>query len=321
MGLNDSLPVVLAAAGVTLGTPLVFAAIGELLAERSGVINLGVEGMMLMGAVTGIWAVQRTPGPAVVALAAGILAAAFAGAAVALIHAFVSISLRATQILSGLALGLFAGGLSSYLGDTWNLSDVPAAHQFQSWDPFGLQRLPIIGPIFFDQSILVYGSWACVALVAVYISRTTPGLKMTAVGQNPAAADRDGVHVTRYRYIHVLVGGAFAGVAGACFTLWLSPQWVGGGLVTGGAGWIAIALVIFGGWRPLPCLLGAYLFGALTALPPNLQARGISIAPGEVFQALPYIMTIVVLVVTKLGLGRRRGAPAALGAPYVREER
>ena len=142
---------------------------------------------------------------------------------------------------------------------------------------------------------------------------------MRAVGESPAAADAMGISVTRYRYLHTLAGGAFAGVGGACFSLALTPQWVDG--LTAGAGWIAIALVIFAFWRPDLCLVGAYVFGAFSALPLILQARGVTIAP-QVFQALPYVMTIVVLVLVSTGSARRRlGAPAALGTPYVREER
>jgi simple sugar transport system permease protein len=321
---NSSLTVVVLAAGVAYGTPLLFASLGELLSERSGVLNLGVEGMMLVGAVMGFFTVQRLGGPSALVLTAGVLVAAAMGAAMALIHAFLTITLRASQIVSGLALTLFAGGagLSSYLGDDLNLGGLPANHQFHDVDAFGLQKLPIVGPIVFGQPALVYVSWLCVLAVWFYLSRTRLGLNVRAVGEAPAAADAMGIHVTAYRYAHVLAGGALAGVAGASFSLSITPEWVGGGLLTNGAGWIAIALVIFAFWRPELCLVGAYFFGALQALPPNLQARGVTIAPSDVFNALPYVVTIVVLVLVSSGLGRRRlGAPAALGVPYVREER
>jgi general nucleoside transport system permease protein len=317
---NNGIVVVVAASGVLYGTPLLFAALGELLAERSGVLNLGVEGMMLVGAVMGFWAVQRVHGDSAVVLTVAILVAALAGAAIALIHAFLVITLRANQIVSGLAVTIFAGaaGLSSYLGNDFNLADKPARHAFDPILPSSLQKLPIVGPILFAQPLLVYISWVFVTLIALYLSQTRPGLNVRAVGESPAAADAMGINVARYRYAHTLVGGAFAGVGGACFSLSITPQWVDG--LTQGAGWIAIALVIFAFWRPELCLVGAYFFGAFSALPFTLQARGVTIAP-ELFQALPYVATVVVLVIVSMGWTKRGlGAPAALGTPYVREE-
>jgi general nucleoside transport system permease protein len=278
---------------------------------------------MLMGAVTGFWTVQRLDVTGDVSLAGALAVAALAGAAMALIHAFLVITLRANQIVSGLALTIFAGaaGLSSYLGNDLKLSASPARHHFPELDVLGLADAPVVGPILFGQSVLVYTSWLAVVAVGIYLARTRPGLNLRAVGESPATADAMGIGVTRYRYVHTLVGGALAGVAGACYSLQITPQWVTG--ITGGAGWIAIALVIFSFWRPDLLLAGAYLFGAFSALPFTLQARGyLSDVPGEVFQALPYVMTVVVLVIVSTGFEKRRlGAPAALGTPYVREER
>ena len=322
-GVNNGFVVLLVAAAVLYGTPLLFAALGELLAERSGVVNLGVEGMMLLGAVMGFWAVQRLQATGTVTLAAAIGVAALAGALMALIHAFLVITLRANQIVSGLALTIFAGaaGLSSYLGNDLSLSGVPADHSFASLDVLGLGDLPVVGPIIFDQSALVYLSWAFVLGIGLYLARTRPGLNVRAVGESPAAADAMGINVTVYRYAHTLAGGALAGIGGACFSLQITPQWTTG--LTGGAGWIAVALVIFAFWRADLCLVGAYLFGAFSALPFLLQARGwLTGVPSEVFTSLPYVMTIVVLVAVSSGAAKRRlGAPAALGIPYVREER
>jgi ABC-type uncharacterized transport system permease subunit len=318
---NNSLIVVVLSSGVLYGTPLLYAALGEVLAERSGVLNLGVEGMMLMGAVMGFWTVERVHGPTPLILAASIGVAALAGAVMAAIHAFLVITLRANQIVSGLALTIFAGaaGLSSYLGNDLQLAGKPAKHQFQEIFPTSWQDLPVVGPIIFGQSLLVYASWVCVVLVALYLTRTRLGLNLRAVGESPAAADAMGVSVSRYRYAHTLVGGAFAGVGGAAFSLSITPQWVDG--LTQGAGWIAIALVIFAFWRPTLCLLGAYFFGAFTALPFALQGHGVTVAP-ELFQTLPYVATIVALVLVSSRAARLRfGAPAALGLPYVREER
>jgi ABC-type uncharacterized transport system permease subunit len=316
--INNSVWVVVLASAVTYGTPLLYAALGELLTERAGVLNLGVEGMMLIGAVMGFWAVQRTG-----SLLLAIVVAAIAGASMALIHAFLVITLRANQIVSGLALTIFAGaaGLSSYLGNDLNLADQPARHAFTPFLPHSWQTASVVGPILFKQSALVYASWALVVIVGLYLNRTRLGLNVRAVGESPEAADAMGISVTAYRYAHTLVGGAFAGVGGACFTLWITPQWVDG--ITAGAGWIAIALVIFAFWRPALCLVGAYLFGAFSGIPFAFQARGILTGiPPELFQSLPYVMTIVVLViVSSAGARRRLGAPAALGTPYVREER
>jgi general nucleoside transport system permease protein len=319
---NNSILVLVIASGVAYGTPLLYASLGELLAERSGVLNLGVEGMMLVGAVMGFWTVQRVGGGSAVSLTAAILVAALFGALMALILAFLAITLRASQIVSGLALTIFAGaaGLSSYLGNDLNLASNPASHSFQAVFPSSWQNWPVVGPILFSQNVLVYASWVLVALVWIYLARTRPGLNVRAVGEAPEAADAMGINVAAYRYAHVLAGGALAGVAGATFTLAITPQWVDG--ITGGAGWIAIALVIFAFWRPELCLVGAYFFGALQALPSQLQARDIHVGPSELYNALPYVMTVLVLVLVSTGWAKRRlGAPAALGVPYVREER
>src|SRR5438128_3050745 len=251
MSVNHSLIVSVLAQAVTYGPPMLFAALGELLAERSGVLNLGVEGMMLVGAVMGFWASQRGPGPTALVLILAVATAAFAGLTMAAIHAFLVVSLRASQIVSGLALTIFAGGLglSSYLGNDVGLADVPPKHQFSDIDVFGLADTRVVGPIFFHQSALVYASWACVVLVALYLSRTRFGLNVRAVGENPGAADAMGINVTRYRYAHVLAGGAFAGLGGACYSLAITPGWSDGDALVGGAGWIAIALVIFSFWR------------------------------------------------------------------------
>lgn len=320
--MNNSLLVVLLASGVAYGTPLLYASLGELLAERSGVLNLGVEGMMLVGAVMGFWTVERVHADTTVILLAALVVAALAGAAMAAIHAFLVITLRASQIVSGLALTIFAGaaGLSSYLGNDLNLAGVPATLTFHPVFPSSTQNWPVVGPIVFGQTPLVYGSWVCVVAVGLYLSRTRPGLNVRAVGESPAAADTMGINVVAYRYAHTIVGGAFAGVAGATITLSITPQWVDG--ITNGAGWIAIALVIFAFWRPELCLVGAYFFGALQALAPELQARNISFGPTELWtNSMPYVATIAVLVIVSSSSARRRlGAPAALGIPYVREE-
>jgi simple sugar transport system permease protein len=323
MSINDGLLVIVLAQAVQYGTPLLYAALGELLAERSGVLNLGVEGMMLFGAATGYWATHRVHGSNSAVLAVAVFAAALGGAAMAAIHAFLTITMRANQVVSGLALTIFAGGLglSAYFGNEVHLADYPPTHQFGAIDVFGLKDLWVFGPILFHQSALVYASWALTAGVAFYLGRTRWGLNVRAVGEAPGAADAMGINVNLSRYVHVIVGGAFAGVAGACYSLSITPGWVAGDVLVGGAGWIAIALVIFAFWRAELCLVGAYLFGGLAALPFALQAHEVDVTP-EFLNALPYVMTVVVLVIVSTSLGKRRlGAPAALGVPYVREER
>ncbi|HET7745383.1 MAG TPA: ABC transporter permease [Gaiellaceae bacterium] len=331
MNINDTLLVIVLAQAVLYGTPLLFAALGELLAERSGVLNLGVEGMMLFGAAVGYWVTQEVHGGDPEVLALAVLAAGISGAAMAAIHAFLTITMRASQIVSGLALTIFAGGLglSAYFGTELNLADEPSTHHFGSIDVLGLKDVPVLGPVLLHQSVLVYASWVLTLAVALYLTRTRWGLNVRAVGEAPASADAMGIGVATYRYVHVLVGGALAGIGGACYSLSITPGWVAGDTLVNGAGWIAIALVIFSFWRAELCLTGAYLFGALAALPFALQAKGTldrlpagALRAPELYQALPYALTVVVLVVISTAFAKRRlGAPAALGVPYVREER
>jgi general nucleoside transport system permease protein len=321
VNVNDSIVVVLVASAIFYGTPLVFAALGELLAERSGVLNLGVEGMMLMGAVTAFWSVQHLPGPGWLVLLLATLIGGLAALAVSIIHAVLVVGLRANQIVSGLALTIFAGatGLSSYVGNVGKLGGQPAHHEFNALNVLGLADLPVVGPILFHQNALVYASWALVLIAMAYLHRTRTGLHLRAVGESPQTADVMGVNVARYRYAHTLVGGLLAGVGGAYFSLAITPNWIDG--MTSGAGWIAIALVIFAFWRPEMTLAGAYLFGLFSSLGFVLQARQVHLPP-EVFASLPYLMTVFVLVAVSTGWAKQRlGAPAALGTPYVREER
>ncbi len=320
-GINRNVGISIVVSAILYGTPLVFAGLGELFAERSGVLNLGVEGMMLMGAVTAFWVSQSAGGPSWLVLLVAVLVAAGAGAAMALIHAFVTITLRANQIVSGLTLTIFAGiiGLSSYLGSVAELGAKAGKHSFHDLDVFGMKDLPVVGPILFHQSPMVYASWILVVLSVLYLYRTRVGLYLRSVGESPESADAMGINVIRFRYVHTIVGGALAGVGGAFFTLQIATNWIDG--MTAGAGWIAIALVIFAFWRPDLLLVGAYLFGAFSSIGFDLQARGITSIPSELWSALPYVMTVVALVLVSVGSVRRRlGTPAALGVPYVRGE-
>jgi simple sugar transport system permease protein len=318
---NSNLFVVIAASAVFYGTPLYFAALGELLTERSGVLNLGVEGMMLVGAVAAAWTSIHAPGPTWVALLLSVGVGMLAAAVLALVHAFLVITLRVSQVVSGLTITIFAGGagLSSYLANTWEVAKAPVPHQLHALDVAGAGDLPVVGPILFDQNALTYLSWALVVVASWYLYRSRQGLNLRAVGESPATADAMGIDVGRYRYAHTMVGGALAGIGGAYFSLAIVPTWTDG--VTAGRGWIALALVIFGFWRPDLTLVGAYLFGAFSSLAPTLQTRGVDV-PVQLLDSLPYLMTVVVLVAVSSGwAGRRVGAPAALGQPYEREDR
>ncbi len=318
--MNNSTIVAMIISAIAFGTPLLLAGLGELLAERSGVLNLGVEGMMLMGAVTGFFVSQSLGGNATIALIAGVGAAALAGCAMSLIHAFLAITARVNQIVSGLALTIFAGtiGLSSYLGKVWQVGGLHGIHQFTRIDLLGLKDVPVLGPILFHQDALVYLSWVLAVLCSLYLYRTRIGLYVRAVGESPRTADAMGINVTRYRYAHTLAGGALAGIGGAYFTLAIAPIWTDG--LTAGAGWIAIALVIFAFWRPDLLVVGAYFFGLVASLGFVLQSHGIRLAP-EAFSALPYVMTVLALLVASASWAKSRlGTPAALGVPYSREE-
>lgn len=322
--MNSSLLVLIAAAGVKYGTGLLFAALGELLAERSGVLNLGVQGMMLTGGTAAFVVDRELAGASSsVALGAAVAAAVLVGAATAAVHAFMAITLRVSQIVSGLALTITFGafGLAAFVGDSLGLSSPTSVARFTDLELGALSDLPVVGPIVFHQNLLVYAGVAATVAVWFYLDRTRPGLVLRAVGETPGAADAIGISVARVRYVHTLAGGAFAGVGGAYYSLaLLSGAWTQD--LTSGDGWIALALVVFAFWRPGLVLAGAYLFGALKGMSDTFQAKGIELVPIDLLTALPFLMTIAVLVLASIGAARRRlGAPAALGIPYIREER
>jgi len=312
--LNDAVWVLTLSAAVSAGTPLVFAAVGEILAERSGVLNLGVEGMMLLGAVASFLAATASGNP-FVGLAAGVLA----GGALSLVHAFLAVTMRANQIVSGLALVIFGTGLATFLGNP--IEGDPLRSRIVDMPVPLLSGIPVLGPVLFRQDVLVYASWVVVAVAAFYLVRTRAGLTVRACGESPETADAMGLNVARVRYVHVVLGGLLAGAGGAYQILARVPSWSGAG-TTAGIGWIALALVVFAAWRPWRALFGAYLFGAALAANFALQAAGVNLLPAEFLSMLPYLLTILVLVVLSArGARKRLGAPAALGEPYVREER
>lgn len=319
--MNSNILVIIIASAIFYGTPLFFAALGGIFTERSGVLNLGVEGTMLLGGVSGAWASQHVGGSAWFTILMAIIIGMIAGGFTSALLALLCVTLKTNQTVAGLAITIFAGtvGLSSYFANIWGVSENPVPRQIRRLDVFGLADTPIVGPIIFNQTILTYVSWVLVVLATVYLFRTRIGLQLRAVGESPQTADAMGINVVKYRYVHTILGGALAGIGGVFYSLAIVPTWVDG--MTKGAGWIAIALVIFGFWRPSLTLLGAYLFGALQSLGSTLKARGVNIS-GDILDALPFVMTIVVLVLVSSRFAHRKlGAPAALGVPYEREER
>jgi simple sugar transport system permease protein len=303
----DSMIPVLAGT-LAAATPLIFAGLGELVAERSGVINLGVEGMILIGAIAGFAAAAETGlGPA-----AGLSAGALAGMGAALVFAVFALSLAANQAACGLALTIFGIGLSAFIGQHYVSYSLPGLKPLSI--PL-LSDIPVIGPVLFHQDAVVYLSLAAFALVAWTLAKTRLGLLLKAVGESPEAAHAIGYPVLAIRYGAVLFGGAMAGLAGAYLSTVYTPLWVQN--MSAGRGWIAVALVVFAAWKPGRLLLGAYLFGAVTILQFHAQGLGIAL-PVQLLAALPYLATIVVLVL--ISRDRRLlqlNLPASLGKPYL----
>ena len=298
--------VMLIASMMVAATPILLAATGELVAEKAGVLNLGVEGMMIMGAIGGFAAAVATGSQVV-----GFPAAAVAGAAMALLFAFLTQRLLSNQVATGLALTLFGLGLSALLGQGLQGIKPPATGKV----PFGpLADLPVVGPIVFGHDWVVYLSLLLVAAVWRFLGRARGGLILRAVGENPEAAHALGYPVIRVRVLALAFGGALAGLGGAYLSLVRVPQWTEG--MTAGAGWIALAIVVFASWRAERVLLGAYLFGGITVLQLRLQAAGVPI-PVQLLSMAPYVLTIVVLVAMSGRRGRAAlNAPAGLGRVF-----
>jgi simple sugar transport system permease protein len=270
---------------VIAATPLIYAALGELVVERSGVLNLGVEGMMLVGAVTG-FAVGHVSG----SLLLGYGAALFASTVLSLLFAFLTLTMQANQVATGLALTLFGIGLSAFAGR--NFAGLPIDGVEPLMIP-GLSSIPVAGALFrFDW--LVYGSIALYFGVNYFLRHTRAGLRLRAIGESPTAAHALGQPVIRTRYLAVMFGGAMSGIAGAYLSTALTPMWVEG--MSSGRGWIALALVVFATWKPLRVMLGAYLFGGVTVMQLHAQGFGLDV-PSEILSMLPYLATIVVLVI------------------------
>jgi simple sugar transport system permease protein len=306
---------------VQMGTHILFAVLGGIMCEKTGNMNLGIEGMMLLGASAGFQAGLSTGNPWLAVLSAGC-----AGAAGALIYGIITITLRGNQVVTGLILSIFGTGVSGFLGKRLAGNALPDTVR-RAFEPVGvplLRRIPLIGKIFFEQSPYVLAGIILAVLLYIYFQHTRAGLNARAVGENPAVADAAGIAVMRYKYLHVTAGGFLCGLGGAYLSLVFVPRWQEN--ITAGAGWIAVALIIFSTWNPLRALFAAYLFGALRGVGFKFQNIDISIFGKRIvfypqlLDMLPYFATIVVLLLIT-GRKRRTHAPEGLGQPYFREER
>lgn len=300
------------AAAVRSGTPILYATLGEILTEKGGVMNLGLEGIMLMGALSGFVVTFSTGNPWL-----GLGAAFAVGMGLGLIHAFLTVTMKGNQVVCGLAMTMFGSGVSALMGRAHigvtigGLNPVPIP---------GLSDLPVLGRVLFSQDVMVYASLVLMALLYFFFSATRPGMNLRAVGDNPKAADAMGLSVARVRYLYTILGAGLVSLGGAYMSIVYNKFWAEG--MIAGRGWIAVAMVIFAIWNPFQAAVGAYLFGGVEAFQLRLQTAGTSI-PAPLLMMLPYVMTILVLLFISIGRGRSvvLGAPTALGVPFDREER
>ncbi len=298
--------------GLRSATPLLLASLGEIYAERSGILNLGVEGMMAVGALSSFATSLITGNPWL-----GVLVGMLSGGLLAMIHGVISIGFKGNQVVSGLALTMFGLGLSSVLGRVYVGNQLPVEARFLPKPVEPLSSIPILGRVLFDQDPLFYISLLLALVMWFLLYRTKYGIVIRSTGENPAAVDAMGISVNKVRYLSTLIGGILAGLAGAYLSVAYNPAWIEN--MTAGRGWIALALVIFSLWDPLRALLGSYLFGVVEASGYTLQAYGYS---QWLLNGLPYLLTIIILTLGATeSMRRRMGAPAALGKPYEREER
>jgi simple sugar transport system permease protein len=300
--------IALVVATMTAATPLILAAVGELVSERSGVLNLGVEGMMLIGASVGFAVAAETASPLL-----AVIAGSAASMVLALVFAFLTLSCMANQVATGLALTIFGAGASAYIGAGYTGSSLGVIEPFAL--PY-LSQIPVLGPLIFSLEPLTYFAFAMCGLVWWFLIKSRAGLALRAVGDAPEAAHANGFSVLGIRYLAVLFGGAMAGVGGAFLSVFYTPVWVEN--MTAGRGWIAVALVVFAAWNPTRLLLGAFLFGGVTILQFHIQSANFGI-PTQFLSMLPYAATIVVLVVISSDrLKIMLNTPASLGVPFRR---
>ena len=310
--MSTTLLVSIISTAVVYAVTVLYAAIGEIFAERAGVMNLGLEGIMLMGAVSGyLVAVHRQN------LALAMLTVVIVGAALGLVFAFLTVSLQSDQTVAGMAMLTFGTGLSGFIGK--GVSGVNANLAFNPIAVPGLSRIPVIGPSLFNQSILVYVMYLIIPLSMIYLYKTRAGMILRALGENPAALDSAGYNVYALRYAYVIFGSVMTAVSGACISLDYTNFWSDG--MTSGKGWIAVALVVFAAWNPLIAVFGGLLFGAISIIGIDIQMYFPQV-PSQFFSALPYVATIIALIFTTGNFRKRRSsAPAALTIPYDRESR
>jgi simple sugar transport system permease protein len=296
-------------ATIVAGTPLIIVGLGELVTEKAGVLNLGAEGIMSVGAIAAFATAHHLHSPGL-----GILAGMVAGMLMSLLFAVSALTLMANQVASGLALSIFGVGLAAFVGKPYESVALPSVKPLSV--PL-LAKLPLLGPALFQQQGLVYFSWALLAAVAWFLYRTKAGLVLRAVGEGPVSAHSIGYGVLAIRYQAVLFGGAMAGIGGAFLSVFYTPMWVEG--MVAGRGWIAIALVVFATWRPLRVMIGAYLFGGCMIAQMFVQGSGARLnVPAQFLSALPYLATIIVLVLISRNLRTiRLHSPASLGQPFL----
>ncbi len=295
-------------ATIVAGTPLIIVALGQLIAEKSGVLNLGAEGMMAMGAIAGFAVTHHTGNPWL-----GVLAGMAAGALMSFLFAVVVLTLMGNQVASGLALSIFGVGLSAFVGKPYESEILQTVARLRI--PL-LADIPVIGGPLFNQQPLVYFSWVLFGAIAWFLYQSRPGLLLRAVGESPSSAHSIGYPVIRIRYMATLFGGAMAGIGGAFLSVFYTPLWVEG--MVAGRGWIAIALVVFATWRPFRVIVGAYLFGGVMVAQLFVQGSGLDInIPSQFLSSLPYVATIVVLVIISRDQNTvRLHAPVSLGQAY-----
>ena len=300
---------------VQMGTHILFAIVGGIICERVGNMNLGIEGMMLMGSAVGFSVACATSNPLLAVLAAGA-----AGMLGALIYAVVTVTFRGNQVVTGLVLTIFGTGFAGFIGKSVSGQIVPESvvNAFKPYDIPVLCDIPIIGKALFDQSIYVQLAIIIAIAAFFYMKKTKWGLNMRAVGENPAAADASGINVTLYKYVHILMGGFLCGIGGAYLSVVFLTTWQDN--VTAGAGWIAVALIIFSTWNPLKAILAAYLFGMLKGLNFKMQGWGIQVS-SQLLDMIPYAATVIVLIIITLRKKNEYQPPKSLGNPYFREER
>lgn len=302
----------ISAAAIVYAVSILYAAIGEIFSQRAGIMNLGIEGIMLMGAVSGFLAVYYTNN-----LVLALLAVILVGALLGLIFAFLTVTLQADQTVCGMAFLIFGSGLSGFIGK--NVTGIASAVKFEKIKIPLLSQIPVIGDIFFKQDILVYLMYLIIPLSMFYVYRTRPGMILRALGENPAALDAAGINVFALRYAYVMFGCAMAAISGACISLSYTNFWNEG--MTGGKGWIAFSLVAFSGWNPAGAALGALLFGGISIIGINLQVYLPGI-PSQFYSMLPYAATVVALILTTGNFRKKHTEePAALCQKYDRENR